>query len=141
MANELDGSQIVVLDRERRMKLTLDSLIALQETTGINLLQNPSEFDLKNVKFLRAAIWVALRDDDPELTLEQTGKILPTARLWDLMRIWNEVFMAAMPEKKEGTDPLASPPPGPDGSNSGQLPVSILPFQNRASRRSRRASS
>lgn len=141
MPSELDGAQVIMLDRERRMKLTLDSLMALEDETGINLLKDPKSFDPTNLKLLRAAFWVALRDDDPDLTLEQTGKILPTHRLAELSMKWQEVFYAIMPEAKAGADPLASQSPGPDGSPSGESPGSTSAFPNRASRRSRRASS
>ncbi len=142
MPNELDGSEIIVLDRERRIKLTLGGLMALEEATGVNLLANPDKFEPTNLKFLLALAWVALKEDDPSLTQEQVATLLPANRLVEFMNKITAAYIGALPEpKKEGADPLASPPPGLAGSNSGPSLDTISASANRALRRSRRASS
>jgi hypothetical protein len=75
MANKKRGEMIVDLGgRERKLKITLNDLAELQDMCGGKpLMEVLSELDKLNIKILLNLLYLALRHDDKDLSIEQVG--------------------------------------------------------------------
>jgi hypothetical protein len=75
MANKKRGEMIVELGgRERKIKITLNDLAELQDMCGGKpLMEVLAELDKLNIKILLNLLYLALRNDDKDLTIEQVG--------------------------------------------------------------------
>lgn len=98
----------IKLDRERKLLLNLDAMeraedfinegrSAENEVSIFRYIQDEiSKFDTLKAKTIKLILWAALIDDDPELTLKQTGKIVDRlgAMLPVIKRILTRFFTA-----------------------------------------------
>lgn len=114
---------LVELDRPRRLRLTFNALVDLEQVTGIDGLdftQVANLLDSKRAEHRRALLWALLRTEDPELTLEQAGDLLRMDQTGAIQGSMLEAFMqaivpdgaAAEPESEPGEAPAVSASPG-----------------------------
>jgi hypothetical protein len=74
-----DGEKIVVLDRERRLRMDFNALARAEEVTGKSFLDAETWKNLKASDY-RAIAWACLLDEDPSLTIEQVGRLMTTGK-------------------------------------------------------------
>ena len=96
MANKFRGEVKILLDKERKIKFTLNSLCELEDQAGIAL-SDLSE--VKSVKAIRAILWAGLIDEDPSLTIEQVGKLITLDKIQEVSDSIREAF-EGLQEKK-----------------------------------------
>lgn len=65
----------VTLDRERELAVNLNSLGEFEEITGKRFF-SPNAFESFTTKDYTVLIWACLKEEDPELTMEQVGKMV-----------------------------------------------------------------
>ena len=113
MPNKVKAFVPVMLDKERRLKLDSNAMIAFEEQTGKSWLTgsvNPSKLKYKEWCIL---VWSMLLTDDPALTLKQVQDF---ADLMVMRRLTPYVVKAiniALEADEEDKAPLAeSPQPG-----------------------------
>lgn len=112
----------IVLDRPRKLIYDFNALAAYEEATGKNVLAGGITANM-TIRDLRALIWAGLIADDPELTVEQVGRLLHLGNLADVQRQVFAGLRAAIQtdEEGEGDDrPTAEAPSA--GSISGPSP-------------------
>jgi len=84
--DEVEAPKVaIVLDKERHMSLSLGSLVDFEDITGASLFTLQGELTAAQ---LRALLYVALKADDPGLTVEQVGQIVQmsdTKRITDAL--------------------------------------------------------
>ncbi len=99
----------ILLDKERPFSFDLNAMIKFRQLTGkdISVL---SEKDSFNVEVFRALLYSCLATDNPDLTLESTGK---PVTIKDMDRIATELLKAI---NAESENPLAGPGPSCDST-------------------------
>ena len=102
----------VDLDRPRKLIYDLNAQCNFQKETGKSIFEvvlpaSPLE--------VRALLWAGLLRDDPSLTIEQVGAMVPAATV-QLSQSMFEALNASMPDAKEGDDtPEETDPTAPTG--------------------------
>ncbi|MBA4547683.1 hypothetical protein H1R82_07345 [Thermoactinomyces intermedius] len=66
----------VKLDKQRKLKYTFSAFCELEEALGRPLTEIKNNFRMKD---LRALVWAGLLHENPDLTLEETGRLLDEA--------------------------------------------------------------
>lgn len=71
----------ITLDKPRTLVLSFNAMCDVQRVLGRNPfeLDGEGEVDIGSPEVIRAYLWAALKHEDPELTLEQTGDLLEQA--------------------------------------------------------------
>lgn len=71
----------ITLDKERRVKFTVNALIDFEAEIGYPLskMQERSEKEGFGLKHIRAWLWAGLKHEDPSLTVEQAGDLIQLA--------------------------------------------------------------
>lgn len=64
---------VIEADRTRHMRLGFNQLVELEDTLGRPITELNNNIGIKD---MRAILYVALKQDDPTLTLDQTGDII-----------------------------------------------------------------
>jgi len=102
----------IKLDREREAYLDLNAMCRFAEVRGYELWQintaKPTSADL------RALVWCALLREEPDLTLEEAGRLLTMENLEDVAGQLMRQAREAMPEQDD-----ESPNPGEQGDGTG----------------------
>jgi hypothetical protein len=86
--------------KERHLLITMNSLIAIEEKTGRNVLEGdiiPEKMALKDVRLL---VWAGLLHEEPNLTLEEAGAMIRLDSLATLAAALGTAIKAALPESK-----------------------------------------
>lgn len=99
----------VILDRERPLKLTLNSMIKFQEATGKDILKglDPEKMRLDDI---RALLWACLIHDDKELTLDAVGDMVELSSLESICTAVSRALAQAMPAQgKSSPNPQSRP--------------------------------
>lgn len=111
----------------------MNAICAIEELTGLPFLEaldllgfeangeNSRRLNLGKLQLrgLRLFLWAALLDDDPALTIQQTGRLMPGNDRAKMMEITQKVMEAWGPAwGGEGSNP-PSPFSESDGSTSG----------------------
>lgn len=132
----IDSDRVVMLDRERHMRLDFYALALAEEKTGRNMLTgegwgfqardregNPTGEPAKrlNATEISTLIWACLVHEDPELTVEDVRKMLSLGKrsrdaqiaLWELYA-----------EQYEPLDESKTRPTESDGAKDGPSPAS-----------------
>lgn len=114
----------VLLDRPRVLRLDFNALAAIEDDLGFNLMMQ--EVDLKTLKMgaIIRFIWFLLRDDDPDLTEREVGRLLHPGSLQTLMVKLGELQQKAVGSMGEAMEAAvqagaATPPEDSAGSISG----------------------
>lgn len=110
MANLARGQVEIELDRPRIMQFTLESLFEIMDQLGlgfenIDKLEDAMWAALRaDKRMLRFYLWVGLKTDDPELTEEHTGSIIPALAIGDVFTAMTKALGAALPEPVKETN-------------------------------------
>lgn len=98
MTNSIRGPVRITLDRERTLLLDGNAMVEVEDILG-------EEFDLAKIfeggaKKLRALLYVGLKKDDPELTLEKAGELYFPTDVGKIMdAILNGVWGGYIPDE------------------------------------------
>ena len=103
---------VVLLDRERRIRLDFNALAIAEDLTGKNLLDSDAWKGLKAGE-LRAVLYACLKHEDPHLTPEAVGAMIHPGNIGEIIAALNEAYAEAMPEASatEGAEQAESPLP------------------------------
>ena len=93
---DLVKSVPIVLDKPRLIRLDFNALMLFQDTTGVNPLTIGKSLTPRNVVTL---LWASLRDEDPELTLKEVGRMIGMSNALLVENKLVEAFTAGMPER------------------------------------------
>ena len=101
---------IIQLDRERRLKLTLNSMVEIEERTGKSFGEIGEAWKGGGFKVadLRAVLFACLKDDDPDLTIEKVGDLIDLSNMTTIVGKLSESFSSSLPES--GSDFLPTAP-------------------------------
>ena len=108
MSNPVRCGVPIVLDRPRSLLFTLTSLVRLEEALVRNVLDPDFWNNLKMTSTeVRALVWSALLHEDPELTLEAAGNLVPMHRMGDVVEALGRAYVisnadAEAPSPAEG---------------------------------------
>lgn len=112
MAHPLAEGIAIELDRPRTLVCDFNALIEFQRIVGRNPIQgNPLE--QVDPETIRALLWACLIHEDPDLTLEDVGRMITFRNFTYVANRLIEAWEAALPEDdgQEGeSDPLAKAP-------------------------------
>lgn len=94
------------LDKPRRLRFSMNSLVAIQEATGLEPEDIGKAFTGK-LKFatIRLLLWAMLADEPDELTLKQVGAMITPERLPEIIQAITTAYGDSLPEPTGG--PLA----------------------------------
>lgn len=65
---------VLDLDKQRKLRFNLSAMVELEETTDIKLSQ--LEDGETSAKKITQVLWIMLKQEDPDLTFEQTVKLV-----------------------------------------------------------------
>jgi len=88
MANQARGEIKIVLDKERVLKFTLNSLIKLKEL-GVDVTKLGEGVELSQI---RALLWAGLIHEDKEITEEYIGDYVTMDNLTEISEAIGEAF-------------------------------------------------
>ena len=71
----------VQLDKERHLRLTLNSMIEFEELTGKSIMQGFTEISMKE---MRTLLWLGLKWEDAELTEEMLGDLVDLSNVTEV---------------------------------------------------------
>lgn len=120
MQNPFRGIIEIALDRPRHLRFTLNSIIAFQGVTGVDLLDGAAmKAAKKDVTFLRALLWAGLIHEDDSLSIERVGAFVDTG---DIVRLWQKVSeaLAAAISQRLGEAKAAPGKAEPGAAKSGR---------------------
>ena len=102
MPNEAAPRIPVVLDRPRTLLFDFNALALFEEATGLSVLAGG--MTVGSVRELRAFLWAGLRHEDPDLTLEDVGRMVHSGNMAALMAQITAALSLAMPKASEPED-------------------------------------
>lgn len=119
--NPVAGGVTITLDRERVMILDFNAMVLIEEQTGKSTMDPAfwASFPA-TAKDLVVFLWAALKQDDPDLTLEQAGALINSANVGDLTAALNATKAESLVSAGDGE--VADPPAGGDVDESGEAP-------------------
>lgn len=115
MHNREQGEVVIELDRPRTLRLTYNALAAFEKEMGrpwdLSIQQILDSIPIKGrrrqlptvgVREIRALLWAALLEDDPRLTVEDTGQLMAMGKgatmaeqvnwiIWYLVEAWAHI--------------------------------------------------
>jgi hypothetical protein len=99
---------MVMLDKERQLKFTLNSFSEMEERYG-SIDDAVAAMEKGSIKAIRFMLWCGLTSDDETLTEKQVGGMIELQDLEELAQKMNQVMGMDMPEKSEGSSPNVVP--------------------------------
>ena len=112
LANRLQPKKTLRLDgRDWNIVITHNILCDLEELTGLNVLTGAETSMAKpSARLLRALLFLCLREQGAEYSLEDVGRLITRQNLMPVSRTLIEAWAASMPTKEEveadQTDPI-----------------------------------
>jgi len=97
----------IMLDKERTLILDLNAMVRFEQATGKNILQQQTFSDL-NATELRVLLWACLKSDDMEIKQDEVGTLIHPGNMQYISEQLSKMWDISMPEKVEGSDPLAT---------------------------------
>lgn len=91
----------IELDKTRHLTLPLSGLMEFEEITGVNPWDNDAIFAWPpKMKVLTTLLWVGLREEDPDLTLDQARKLkgMEYGQVYYLMHCLDQCWGRNMPD-------------------------------------------
>lgn len=73
MTNVQRGEQVIMLDKERTIKFTLNTLIEVEDALGFSLAEMGDNI---TIRVMRTLLTAGLRHEDAELTEEYIGNLI-----------------------------------------------------------------
>ena len=87
------------LDKTRKVRIDLGVLEDAEEVSGYNYLGDG--LAKMNARALKALVWASLRNDDPDLTLEDVRVFVHAGNFSEVYETMLRAYVNAMPEKKD----------------------------------------
>jgi hypothetical protein len=97
----------ITLDKERTLTMDLNAMVRFEQQTGKNLLSGDT-FKSISATDLRVLLWACLKGEDMELMQEQVGAMIHPGNMEYVSEVLSQMWNISMPEKDEGSDPLAN---------------------------------
>jgi hypothetical protein len=91
MANKERGEVTVVLDKERTLRYTLNSLVYMEEN-GVNIQTFSNSDGTVKLKDLRTILYAGLIHEDEDLTPEKVGNLIDIKNLPAITEALNKAF-------------------------------------------------
>jgi len=107
MINKAKPEIKITLDKERTLRLDGNAMTLFEAQTGKNLLRANTYNEL-NMTEIQILLWCCLKDEDMELKKDQLGKMYDMRDMPYIVEIMKQLWDVSMPDKDEGTDPLAT---------------------------------
>lgn len=106
MNNVKDKPVKIMLDKEREMLFTLNVLVDVQDEYGDVIEVFSKAMTDQDFKVIRMVMHAALKEDDPELTVEQVGRMITMTNLPHVIEALTEAIGLSTPEEVEGKTPV-----------------------------------
>jgi len=90
----------IELDKPRNLCLDLNAMVLFEEATGKSLFDKGTLNSMK-AKDTRALLWACLKREDPNLTLEDVGKMIDSSNIAEVSQKLMEALAVAIPEKSD----------------------------------------
>ena len=100
MNNKAQPDVKIMLDRERTLRLDLNSMCKYERATRKNLFDGSLSGTSMSASNMRAMLWACLLDDDPTLTLKQVGSLISADNMTEVASRLNEAFEVAVPKAR-----------------------------------------
>ena len=86
---------MIDLDKPRKLRFTMGAMVEFEQLTGLAILRDGIPQSVDNYS---KALWVMLRQEDPELTMEQLMKIIDehTNGIFDVVKKIDEAMAAGI---------------------------------------------
>lgn len=97
----------ITLDKERTLSFDLNAMVRFEQQTGKNILKTKT-FNELNATDLRVLLWACLKGEDLELKQDQVGSMIHYGNFVYIEEKLSELWDISMPEKAEGSSPLAN---------------------------------
>jgi hypothetical protein len=73
------------LDKERHIVMDWNTLTLFEEATGQDVLAKDGNLNIVGARNIRALLWASLAQEDPDLTLQDAGKLIKGGNLVDIL--------------------------------------------------------
>ncbi len=110
MATQANPNVPIELDKQRTLRLDLNTFALVEEMTGLNLTE-PVEWTKMSIRSLRAFLWAALSQEDSELTLNEVGAMIHVGNFGYISEKFNEALTLVLPAPKEEPEEGEVPAP------------------------------
>lgn len=105
----------IILDKERRLLFDFNALAQMEKVTGKSFLSGEL-WDNLSATDVRALVWAGLLDEDPEITLEEVGKMLHMGNAMKMLEAVKEAWDLSMTgEASKEESPLTESQSPSDG--------------------------
>lgn len=97
-----DGVSLEALGRSWTLRFSTNAFCDLEDATGLGVTKIVETLQTDpSVRFIRTCFWATLRQDTPELTLEQAGDVVDEIGFVHAAALLGEAFAAAFPSQVE----------------------------------------
>lgn len=93
----MSQSVYIELDKKRRLSYGLNAMCALEDA-GVKLVTTK---DLERPRVFRAVLWAGLLEEEPTLTPEQVGAMVPLNRMREVGVAMAKALEQALPEPEQ----------------------------------------
>lgn len=97
----------IILDKERTLRLDGNAIMRFEQRTGKSILKGITWADMTWTD-IHVMLWSSLRGEDPTLKMDQVGAMYDFPDLEYISEKIQLLMTVSLPEKDEGTDPLAT---------------------------------
>jgi len=87
--------------KKRTLQFTLNTFIEVEELTGMDMMQQET-WDNVTLKMVRTFLWVAFKQDEPELIQEEVGSWITIFNMEDVFTKFEKALELAMPKGDKG---------------------------------------
>lgn len=98
------GVPITIGGAARNLRYDLNALIELEETTGLDVLNDDAMADL-SLKMMRALLWAGFLHEAPDLTEREVGSWITLQNMDTLTDALTRSYSAALPEADKNNPP------------------------------------
>ena len=96
---KLAPSVEIDLDKPRRLVFDLNAMCVYERASGKRL----TDLDLGLMSDLQVLLWACLQDDDPELHIEQVGKLIHGGNMSEVYAALTSLWADSLPEANTDT--------------------------------------
>jgi hypothetical protein len=127
MQNEIVNPVIPVqLDRPRNLRITFNTLVEIEKETGKSIMDQATWQNL-GVRDLRVILWAALKHEDPDLTIEDVGRMLGPQNMETVANAIGKAFEVSLARRDQS--PLAATKTEPEEAHDNvvEMPLAAQP--------------
>lgn len=110
--NVLRKTTPVVLDKPRKLLITLNALVEIDELTGHSIM-SPNDWGRPSIKVLLTMLAAFARHEDPEVTVKQIAKAVNVRTMPALLTTITTAWQANVGKGKEADASQSFETPGP----------------------------